>query len=756
MTYIAIDFETTWLNTHKDEAIQVWIISYNKKNIKHFESYIKPTIHTWQLKEVVKIITWIDINTLNKAPNPKTVFEKIFDFLSQEEEIIFIWHSISFDIKFLLKGLQKYIKKTKLNKLIKNIKYIDTYPMAQTLLHFYWSYSLETLIENLQKKEDFNNIFQDIYSKIYWNTNTTTFHNALYDSFLSLVLFLFLKNKTNEIIPKLEKYILIKKNWLKNIKTNKKIFRSDIFVQERNKESKFNIQIIQKLPNLTKPLKTTKKISFEDNIENFPEYKIFKIWEKIEKYDIQEINIKDILYKIYNSWKTIFAVAHTNKISIIKKILNNLWINYSFLNQEQIINLSNLNKFLNKLEFTQEEIRFIIKYFSEYLEWYSLIDTNNKTFKQITNFLSEKAQINNENLILTSHYWLYKNLENNNKNFSDYKICFFDLQRRSNSFNKFINQEFDFYTLLEKIEILKYKYEILYFNKNHENKTMFKFYEKNYKLLSQLYWKYSILIWIFGIESSILLKQYSTNKITIHNFTKNPNFYKTNKIWQKIRKFFLEIQENLPQQEIQEILNYFKLLSSILNDNFIIKTKIYWYDWLYYTISKEIKFVDFSEFLTIFNWQKINFLGINLNWIKLKYKNTKKMPDPTFFKRNYIEIKDYKKIFDYISKLDYTNQNIFIISNNKEKTKNLITYLKAEKIDKNFKILWENITWWIKKNISKAIWQWNKIIIGWYNLFLWIKEKWINLSDIIFFEISWPLKNIIINDIKYRNEITLT
>ena len=42
--YVAMDFETTWLDVSKDEAIQIWIveIDINWNIVNQYKSFLKP------------------------------------------------------------------------------------------------------------------------------------------------------------------------------------------------------------------------------------------------------------------------------------------------------------------------------------------------------------------------------------------------------------------------------------------------------------------------------------------------------------------------------------------------------------------------------------------------------------------------------------------------------------------------------------------------------------------------------------------
>jgi len=131
LSYVAFDFETTGLDPEKDEAIQIWIIKFNKnfEIIEQFSSYIKPEKQK-ELSSIVKYTTWISIEQLQNAPKFNEIKTNLVNFF--DENSILIWHNIQFDIKFM----EKYLWK------IPYLDTLDTYIYSRLLLHFQPSYAL--------------------------------------------------------------------------------------------------------------------------------------------------------------------------------------------------------------------------------------------------------------------------------------------------------------------------------------------------------------------------------------------------------------------------------------------------------------------------------------------------------------------------------------------------------------------------------------------------------------------------------------
>ncbi len=159
--YIAIDLETTGLNSERDEIIEIGAIVFdeNGKISEEYQSFINTQT---EIPEIVTQITGIQKKDLLNAPQIKDVSEKITNLLKDK---ILVGHNIEFDISFL--------KKTKINLPKERI---DTLFLASTILPKERSHSLESLCKTL-------------------NLKNKSSHNALEDAKSSMKLFLILQEK---------------------------------------------------------------------------------------------------------------------------------------------------------------------------------------------------------------------------------------------------------------------------------------------------------------------------------------------------------------------------------------------------------------------------------------------------------------------------------------------------------------------------------------------------------------------------------
>lgn len=80
--YIALDFETTGLDIHNDEPIQIGIaeIDENGKFVAGFQSLLRPLKSPKQLKSIVGFITGLSVDDLQSAPSPAELIPEIQHF----------------------------------------------------------------------------------------------------------------------------------------------------------------------------------------------------------------------------------------------------------------------------------------------------------------------------------------------------------------------------------------------------------------------------------------------------------------------------------------------------------------------------------------------------------------------------------------------------------------------------------------------------------------------------------------------------
>lgn len=162
LRYVSLDFETTGLDTAKDEPIQVGIVEYNNHGqiVSSFSSYIKPTKSMKELKDMVRVTTGIELSKLSDAPAFEEIQEKIAAYFT--DETVLIGHNIEFDRRILVRYMDVRFMTT-----------LDTFPLAQALMPFSPSYALEVLAKGVIP----SNIENELPGL------SASYHDALYDAY---------------------------------------------------------------------------------------------------------------------------------------------------------------------------------------------------------------------------------------------------------------------------------------------------------------------------------------------------------------------------------------------------------------------------------------------------------------------------------------------------------------------------------------------------------------------------------------------
>ncbi len=134
-TFLAFDFETTGLDTKKDEPIQIGIVRADSQFqiLDTYTTLIKPKKDIKELKGIVKFITGLSLDQLADAPSMEEILPDIRERF--DDDVVVVGHNVSFDITMMQPFLPEW-KPTKL---------FDTFHWSQRLVHYPASFALEAL-----------------------------------------------------------------------------------------------------------------------------------------------------------------------------------------------------------------------------------------------------------------------------------------------------------------------------------------------------------------------------------------------------------------------------------------------------------------------------------------------------------------------------------------------------------------------------------------------------------------------------------
>lgn len=90
LRYVSLDFETTGLDTEKDEPIQIGIVEYNAegKIVSSFSSYVRPERPMNELKDMVRVTTGIALSKVADAPSFEQIRPQVESYFGENTVLI--------------------------------------------------------------------------------------------------------------------------------------------------------------------------------------------------------------------------------------------------------------------------------------------------------------------------------------------------------------------------------------------------------------------------------------------------------------------------------------------------------------------------------------------------------------------------------------------------------------------------------------------------------------------------------------------
>jgi len=702
--YLALDFETTGLDPKKDEAIQIGLaeIDINWKIIKEFKSFLKPQKDIKELKDLVAYITWISLDDLQKAPSIFDLQKEIFDFFG--ENVILIWHNIQFDIDFI----KKYFPD------IQYYDQIDSMYLSQNFVHFAPSYALDVLVEYLFTKKEFKTIFQDIHKVPDFNSQNA--HDALFDSKNSLCLFVYI---IQDILFLIKTYPILSNFVQKNLWLYHKILN---YKADRADKKNWKLE----LPNLEKqfPADISLKSKNKINLRDFKHKKKYFIWN----VDINTI----IATIVWSNKDVILSFASVAKLNIVKNILNDMWMkNIGFVRGNLIINKARFKTFLNKENFSDNELLFIFKYMSHLRHKMSILDLNTKFDFKINYYIQDERKNKKHPVILTTHWGLFTILNEEKHLYYNYDVCFFDPEMWYRSYNSFLSNSYDLYSSLNFLESLYYKYTL----DNQENTK---------ELLENFARFFEIFMGVLFAETKKHFIDVQDNYITLNPIIDHINFHETNSLIKQFDKHKILLESNLDSGDFEKLWwgidKMFDILSGLLQVNKV----MYGQSDFYFTYWEAIKFTNRDEFSDIFASHTLFLSNFDKSCDSITNNDDLKQ------KLSFKKIWDMDNVVNFINKelSESPNKTFFVLSSIKSESKELFEKMYTNWLDQKALLLIENITWSLWKNIFKSKNNGPKIIVGGYSFFLRLLSNKIDIDIYVNFNIKWKMSEYLLNDMQ--------
>ena len=696
-TYLFLDFETTGLDVTSDYPIQIALIlvDHNFQVLNSYSSYIFVPDSVLSLKSNVSYMTGIDMETItSQGQEIASIQSEISSFFG--EKTIIIGQNISFDIWFLKKFFPDCRFKDS----------IDTYPLATSMIPYLKSYSLEAIDQHISSKY---NSYQDRKSYLLQTLSTDkalSSHDALYDCIVGLSFLQWWAEQYQNfsqdfpLLNDIYHNISEKTCWIFTI------------LQAPLTDNK-NWSTIS-LPVLSSPLKGEQKTTHETTInrEKVPQH---------SKWLTKDISLQTMIKELPQP--SIIAVSHGSKIDIIKRACPNT--SFQYLKEEQIIDQTKLESRLQKQNWSEEEVLFIIFYLAHHRDGYRILNPIIPTHKYILEYLQDnKATIDPTKHILCSHGWLYYTMsqqENWDNNFKDYPIILFDADFWHTTYNDFSQKGTNLNSTIFQREKTQY---ILTQQASQAEQAAFK----------QLVDYRHLFLGYFGIESEKHLEH--LGKIEIDYFAEHQQYLKTNGLRNTIKQEWESYTQNY--QNHKQLDSLITKIDQLLHNPLIVRRMVSNNKDISYTIAPSVRYIDFAEYLKLFGDQKLYFFSPS----RKEYNH--RLPPQH---KNKVTIQESDNIPKVMQQLQNNKWSTFVISHNSEKSKKLFQELHNQWLAKTHQLIAEHLTWGVGKNATIMNTESDSIIIGGYHMLLQLRAQGKKVDHIIILYIHHSLKSFIHDDI---------
>lgn len=414
-TYLFLDFETTGLDTIKDDPIQIGLLllDHEGNTLRTYSSPLRPSKPISELKSIVTYLTQISLEQLQNAPSMPDILHELAPFLWPKT--VLIGHNISFDLAFL----KRYTDRTPLHT-------IDTFPLCKMCVHFLPSYALEVIANHLQIRND-------------------NAHDALADCEMNAAVFLHCIRH----LHKLRTTYLIFDYILQNSPTT-----LATILHRTAKSYNFSEKTLF-LPPLHKPSQATKKIIQPDTHKIQPDQ-----FGTASQYFLGGSTLSSFLSQIKREKTSrLLCFSHKSKLHIADQVLSTQGVQTSLLSDAYVFLPERIDLLLRKGSFDEGELSFLTKYLSHHLQAHTLIDINSSDDYKLFNALTEPKPPHPGQVMLATHEQLYAYTHPLDPRTH---ILFFDAERWRQTRGTYTSTPLDPHHLLQYLDHAAYKASLLH------------------------------------------------------------------------------------------------------------------------------------------------------------------------------------------------------------------------------------------------------------------------------------------------------
>lgn len=217
---------------------------------------------------------------------------------------------------------------------------------------------------------------------------------------------------------------------------------------------------------------------------------------------------------------------------------------------------------------------------------------------------------------------------------------------------------------------------------------------------------FTVFTGVLGQETKKFFTHTDATMMTLDPIKDNVAFYQTNKLLQRFDEFRNQLSSILDVSEMQILRKQIEHMFKIFESMIVVEKKMYSKSDFYFLYSEEVKFTTRAEFSEIFGQHKTLFLSnYDLNLPALiqlpdsKDKNSG-IEDISEIKSDspsdkMLHLSKTTSILHFLEDFDTEktqNGLIFILSVQKEQSKELFAEIVHKKLDQKYQLLVENIT----------------------------------------------------------------
>lgn len=691
--YISFDFETTGLDTIKDEPLQIGIVEFDSECtvIQTYQSLIKPTKPINELKEIVRYVTWFKLEDLKDAPSYDSLLPDIRKFF--DERTVIVWQNISFDLAFLHRILPNFVP----------VASIDIFHRSKIAWHYQPSYALDVIAQMLLKK---------------WYIDTTIIastskaHDALHDSLTTLAV----RKATLQRIHKIRrKYLLVdyciqRNDWifLKLLKRTHKDYKFDekeLFFPPLKKNLPPERSLVHKNSSLSKVYE------FDSPVVDASQWSLHTFLESIDRSAKQRV----------------VAVNSRSKATLIKKRCDSKYINHVTLKSNAIFDPTRINFFLHQNQLSDSEIWFIIKYYSHHLHWHSSMDLNTGQEYMIFDVLTSRTAQTKNQTIITTHdeiIWLQEGRISSSSH-----LLFFDNDRRIQSLKRKVSQPFDMYSILNIVERNQYEKTIIW-------------EKKWYGVISEYSNQLTIFLWLIGNALDEIFRGQADKEQPCDFLLEDTRFTGLQPVRDRLLSSTRQLKEYLTKDQYAAITWKINRLEELLTWICECEKRMYHGDKRNYVLKTRDPYLDREELLARLPQVTTTFISLK-SWEHkhtLPFSSTPKRPQ-------IVNIHQLSPLDQFL----WTNtSNCFVFSWAKHISQSVFKHRISKNYQEKYTIVGENITWWVWKNLYLAQ-QWVAqkkplLAIGGYHFFMPLTEKNFAFPTLCMYYSKWTMTPQIVTD----------